>query len=55
MYIFNPKTKQDKQVNYVLSLKESIRLLEQEKERIDKKLVELRQKLEDNEDYIPEN
>jgi hypothetical protein len=55
MYIFSPKTKQDKQVNYVLNLKESIRLLEQEKERIDKKLVELRQKLEDNEDYIPEN
>jgi uncharacterized coiled-coil protein SlyX len=43
-----------KQQIFVADIKEQIVQLEKEKHEIDKKLEALRQKLKDNEDYVPD-
>jgi len=47
-------SKLEKQKNYVTALKEKIELLENQQNKIEKELLELRDKLSENKDYVPE-
>ncbi|MBD2519966.1 hypothetical protein H6G93_34495 [Nostoc sp. FACHB-973] len=47
-------SKLEKQQVYVASLRDKIASLEAQKQEIEKELAELRTKLAENEDYIPE-
>ncbi len=55
MTTYKTGTKLEKHQAYVEWIKERIQQLEQQKGQIDKELIELRQKLEENENYRPED
>ncbi|MBD2387464.1 hypothetical protein [Cylindrospermum sp. FACHB-282] len=52
--IYATGNKSEKHQVYVAFLKAAIKLLEDKKAEIDKELVELRTKLSENENYVPE-
>ncbi len=52
--IYETGSKLEKHQAFVQYIKDKIALLEQQREQIEAELVELRQKLAENEDYIPE-
>ncbi len=53
MAIYQTGSKLEKHQVYVATLREKIELLEKQKIKIDKELIELRKQLSDNENYEP--